>query len=136
MKIMIAVEVCAARSVVWRHWTNPDAIKQWNNASVDWHTTHVENDLRLGEKFTYRMKAKDGSAGFDFSGTYTRLVDQKLIEYELDDDRRVTIHFSESKGATMVEQTFDADNTHSADQQRAGWLAILGNFKKYVEAVI
>jgi uncharacterized protein YndB with AHSA1/START domain len=33
------------------------------------------------------MEAKDGSEGFDFEGTYTRIVPRKLIEYRMDDGR-------------------------------------------------
>ena len=34
-----------------------------------------------------------------------------------------------------VRVTFDAETTHSEEQQRQGWQAILNNFKKYVEAI-
>jgi hypothetical protein len=33
-----------------------------------------------------------------------------------------------------VRETFEAEATHSEEQQRAGWQAILNNFKKHVES--
>jgi uncharacterized protein YndB with AHSA1/START domain len=57
---------------VWAAWSNPKDIVQWNAASDDWHTTKSTVDLREGGTFSSRMEAKDGSAGFDFDGTYNR----------------------------------------------------------------
>jgi hypothetical protein len=34
----------------------------------------------------------------------------------------------------MVHVTFDAETTHSEEQQRQGWQAILNNFAKHVAA--
>lgn len=51
----------------------PDDIVRWNAASDDWHTTSCKVDLRVGGSFCSRMEAKDGSMGFDFEGSYTRL---------------------------------------------------------------
>ena len=45
------------------------------------HTPTATVDLREGGKFSSRMEAKDGSMGFDFAGTYTKIVKHKLIEY-------------------------------------------------------
>ena len=75
----------------------------------------------------------DGSAGFDFEGTYTRIDPQRLIEYTMSDQRRVRVEFAESAGGTTVRETFDAENTHTAEQQREGWQAILDSFARYVE---
>src|SRR5438477_12534599 len=76
---------------VWRCWTGPEHITQWNNASDDWHTPYAENDIRVGGKFLARMEAKDGSFGFDFSGTYEELKINELIVYRIADGREVKI---------------------------------------------
>src|SRR3989454_12013376 len=80
MKITIETTVNAPVEDVWRAWTTPDDIKQWNTASEDWHTTRASVDLRVGGSFSSRMEAKDGSMGFDFAGTYTKIVANELIE--------------------------------------------------------
>lgn len=119
---------------VWRLWTEPDHIKQWNHASEDWHTTEAENDLRAGGKFRSRMEAKDKSMGFDFEGVYEEIQVYHLIQYRLEDDRKVTISFVSEGEQTKVVETFDAESMNPLEMQRQGWQAILDNFKKYVEA--
>ena len=107
---------------------------QWNNASDDWHTPRAQNDLKVGGRFLSRMEAKDGSAGFDFEGTYTKVKEYRLIAYSMDDGRIVRITFSEHGNNTTVVITFDPEQENSLEMQRAGWQAILDNFKKYAEA--
>src|SRR5690606_4877928 len=167
MKITVETHVKASLQTVWDAWNTPEDIKQWNAASDDWHTTQSRVDLREGGTFSARMEAKDGSMGFDFEGTYTRIVPQRLIEYRLGDDRRagatlparmeakdagmgfdcegtytriaprrlieyrlgddrqVKVEFVELPGEVVVRETFDAEGTHSIEQQREGWQAIL-----------
>jgi uncharacterized protein YndB with AHSA1/START domain len=88
MKITIETTVAAPIEEVWRAWTTPEDIKQWNAASDDWHTTASTVDLRVGGAFSSRMEAKDGSFGFDFAGTYTKVVLHRLIEMEFGGARR------------------------------------------------
>ena len=131
--ITIETTIKAPVEKVWKCWTTPSDIMQWNNASPDWHTPSAENDLRPGGKFTSRMEAKDGSMGFDFGGIYDKVETYKTISYTLDDNRKVTINFSSAGNATHVVETFETETTHSEEMQRAGWQSILDNFKKYVE---
>ncbi len=135
MKITVETSVAAPIEAVWREWTTPDSIRQWNAASDDWHTTRATVDLRVGGAFSSRMEAKDGSMGFDFGGTYTRIVLHELIEYSLGDKRVVRVEFEAGDRAVTIRETFDAESTHSAEQQRQGWQAILSNFARHVEAV-
>ena len=91
-------------------------------------------DLTLGGKFNYRMQAKDGSMGFDFEGKFTSINENEGIEFALDDDRKVRISFLETDQGIHVTETFEAEDGHSAEQQKKGWQSILDNFKKHVEA--
>jgi uncharacterized protein YndB with AHSA1/START domain len=134
MKITVERVVKAGRDAVWTAWNNPEDIRQWNAASDDWHTTASSVDLREGGTFSARMEAKDGSTGFDFAGTYSKVVPQELIEYRMDDDREVRVEFSDAGGGTLVRETFDADDVYDAEMQREGWQAILDNFARHVEA--
>lgn len=133
MKITVEAKVKAGLGEVWSAWNDPEAIKQWNAASPDWHTTRSSVDLREGGKFVARMEAKDGSEGFDFEGTYTRVVPRKLIEYRMDDGRQVKVEFREDAGKVLVRETFDAETENPEELQRQGWQAILDNFAKHVE---
>ena len=89
----ISVEVFVNVPIVkaWKDFTDPEAIMVWNAASEDWHTTKSENDLRVGGTFSSRMEAKDGSTGFDFTGTYTTVTPYEKIVYVLEDGRTVEV---------------------------------------------
>ncbi len=133
MNITIETTVQAPIDRVWSAWNDPRAIEQWNAASPDWHTPSASVDLREGGKFRARMEARDGSAGFDFEGIYTRVEPQRLIEYGMSDGRNVRIEFMPAGQAVTVRETFDAEKTNSLEQQREGWQAILDSFARYVE---
>lgn len=132
-KLTVQATIKAPVSKVWKLWTEPEHIKQWNNASDDWHTPHAENDLRPGGKFVARMEAKDGSFGFDFGGEYGDVRTDEYIEYTIGDGRKVEISFSGDNNETKVVETFEAENTNPLEMQQGGWQAILNNFKKYAE---
>lgn len=72
--------------------------------------------------------------GFDFEGTYDEIIDKKLISYIIADGRKVDIEFLQKGIKVNVKETFDAEGTNADEQQRAGWQAILENFRKYVES--
>ncbi len=133
MEITVETSVAAPIEKVWRAYTSPDDVKQWNVASDDWHTTDASVDLRVGGAFSSRMEAKDGSMGFDFAGTYTKIVEHELIEYSFG-DRSARVQFAEGPEGVQVQVSFESEETHSIDQQRDGWQAILENFARYVEA--
>ena len=133
MKITVQTTVAAPIDNVWRAYTTPRDIVRWNAASEDWHTTSATVDLRVGGAFCSRMEAKDGSMGFDFAGTYTKVVDRQLIEYAFG-DRTAKVEFDETPRGVVVRGTFDSEATHSTEQQRDGWQAILNNFARHVEA--
>jgi len=133
MKITVETAVKAKLNKVWNAWNNPADIQQWNTAQDDWHTTRSSVDLRKGGKFSSRMEAKDGSAGFDFEGVYTHVVPQRAIAYRMTDGREVTVEFLERDGEVLVKETFDTESENPPELQRQGWQAILDNFSRYVE---
>jgi uncharacterized protein YndB with AHSA1/START domain len=124
--IVITIETTVAAPVtkVWENWKNPQHIIKWNNAS---------EDLRTGGKFLSRMAAKDGSMSFDFTGTYTAVEQQKKIEYNIADGRKVSVSFVNNGNTTKVVEAFEAETMNTLELQRGGWQSILNNFKKYTE---
>jgi len=54
-------------------FNEPEHIVQWGHASETGTTTKAINDLRVGGTFSYRMEAKDGSAGFDLTAVYDEI---------------------------------------------------------------
>src|SRR5262245_14644486 len=133
MKITVETVVNAWPNEVWRVWNNPDDIIKWNSPHESWHTTRSAVDLREGGQFSARMEAKDGSGGFEFEGTYTRVVRNKVIDFRMSDGREVNVQFIEQAGGVLVRETFDAETENSPEMQRAGWQAILDNFGRHVE---
>jgi uncharacterized protein YndB with AHSA1/START domain len=137
MPVPITVETTVVAPVdrVWRAYTTPAAITRWNAASDDWHTTTATVDLRPGGAFSSRMEAKDGSAGFDFAGTYTDILEHERIAYTFG-GRAAEVAFQPAPGGaggTTVRVSFDPEETHAVEQQRQGWQAILDSFRRYVE---
>jgi len=133
MNIIIETTVKAPIDKVWRAYTSPEDIIQWNAASDDWHTTSSSVELRVGGTFSSRMEAKDGSFGFDFAGTYTKIVPNELIEYVFD-NRYASVEFVQTNNGVKVRITFVAETEHTIEQQEEGWQAILNKFAKHVEA--
>lgn len=133
--VTVKATVNAPIEKVWTSWNEPSHITKWCQASADWHAPFAENDLKNGGKFKTTMAAKDGSFSFDFGGTYTNVQRHQLIEYVMDDQRRVKILFESKGNQTEVTETFDPENTHDIEMQRGGWQAILDSFKRYTESL-
>lgn len=138
-KIKVEVIIPADIKKVWEHWNNPESIKGWAFASDTWECPYAENDLQVGGRFLTRMSAKDGSASFDFTGTYTDVLDLRQIKYSMDKadgenmHRECEILFTDlGDGTTRIEEEFSPEEVNSEEMQRAGWSAILENFKKFV----
>ena len=131
--ITVETHLKAPIEKVWHDYTNTEAVKGWNAASEDWHCPKAENDLRPGGKFNYRMEARDGSDGFDFTGTYDEVIELAKISYTMDDGRSVVVAFTPEGEGTDVVVTFDPESENSREMQRDGWQSILDNFKVYSE---
>jgi uncharacterized protein YndB with AHSA1/START domain len=131
--ITVETTVNAPVEKVWKNWNEPKHIMQWCYASDDWHTPYAENDLKTGGTFKSTMAAKDGSMSFDFGGVYSNVTKHQEIAYTIADGRKVIVVFSAQDGKTKVTETFEAEGTNPVEMQRAGWQAILDNFKKYTE---
>ncbi len=135
--VTVEIEVNVPREKAWQYWTLPEHVIRWNFASDDWCAPRAENDVRVGGVFSCRMEAKDGSVGFDFSGTYTSVKEYERLEYALmgEDARKVCVEFIAHEGGCKIVETFEAEEENSLELQKAGWQSILNNFKKYVETL-
>lgn len=138
-KIKVETIVGADVEKVWKHWNEPESIKGWAFASDDWECPYADNDLRVGGRFVTRMAAKDGSFSFDFAGTYTEVLEFERIAYLMDradgeeEARDCLIIFRDlGDGTTKIEEEFYPETQNSTELQKAGWQAILENFKKFV----
>ncbi len=133
-RIIVETTVHAPLEKVWEAYTSPEHVTYWNFASDDWHCPRAEADLRVGGQFSSRMEAKDGSMGFDFAGTYTRIVTNERIDYRFG-DRHASVVFTPEGDRVKVSVSFDPETVFPVEQQRAGWLSILDNFARYVPTI-
>jgi uncharacterized protein YndB with AHSA1/START domain len=133
MKIKIQTIIPADKKKVWKFYTEPKHIVNWNFASDDWCCPSAENDMRVGGKFKARMEARDKSFGFNFEAMYNEIVEGEQFTYTMEDGREVNVFFELLDDATRVTVIFDAETENSEELQRDGWQSILNNFKRYVE---
>lgn len=132
--ITIEARVNAPLEKVWESWTSPADIIHWNAASPDWCCPRATNDLRKGGVFTSRMEARDGSMGFDLEGRHEEVVPMQMIASVLGDGRKMQVKFAAEGNQTLITESFEPENIHPEEMQRAGWQAILDNFKQYTES--
>lgn len=131
--ITVEVTVNVPVEKAWKDFTDPSSITGWYFAGEDWHAPAAENDLKTGGNFKTRMEARDGSMGFDFEGTYTKIEPNKMIAFIMPDNRKVSVLFRSEGDKTVITETFDAETANPIELQQAGWQAILENFKKFTE---
>jgi uncharacterized protein YndB with AHSA1/START domain len=134
--IKVETVIDAPIEKVWEFFIQPQHIIKWNSAADDWHTVHAKNDVYIGGKFSYRMEAKNGSMGFDFNGTYTRVRPLEYIEYLIEDGRKVKISFVKGVDSIKILEYFEPEKVNPIEAQKQGWQAILNNFKRYVEVAL
>ncbi len=132
--ITIQALVKASKEQVWECWNDPQHIMQWAFASDDWECPAAENDPRVEGRFKNTLAAKDKSMSFDFSGTYTVVDLHQRLDYTLDDDRKVSVVFTETPEGVQVVQSFEAEPENPIHFQQLGWQAILDNFATYAES--
>jgi uncharacterized protein YndB with AHSA1/START domain len=132
----ITVEITVNKGVekVWKTWIDPDSIVRWNHADNSWYCPKASNDFRVGGTFSYIMAAKDNSTSFDFNGIYTSIVKEKDIEYTIQGERKVKVHFEAvDEHTAKVIETFEIETVNTIEKQKEGWSAILVNFKNVCE---
>ena len=131
--ITVNTTVKATVENVWKLWTTPADIMQWNNPSDDWRNVLVEVDLKDEGRFLFRMQAKDGSEGFDYCGKYDKVKTNELIELTTSDGRKAINTFIPHGDETIVTETFEVETQTPIDIQRDFCQNVLNNFKKYAE---
>ena len=131
-RITIKATVAAEKQKAWDYYTLPIHITKWNFADASWHCPTATNDLKVGGRYLARMEARDGSFSFDFDAVYTEIQHGEYFTYEFG-GRFATVEFTPKGEATEVVVTFDPESENPLELQRAGWQAILNNFKSYTE---
>lgn len=143
-RLTVSTTINNSLEKVWESFWKSEHIVHWCFASDDWHCPKsVSPEPAVGVIFSNTFAAKDGSFSFDLTAQYTEVIPMKKLvytmgemkEYFLDTGRIVDITFEETPEWVKITETFDAEDIHSAEQQIAGWGAILENFRKYTETL-
>ena len=135
MKIKVDVLVNTSLEETWKCFTQPEPIVNWNAASEDWCCPSAHSDLKAGGSFSYRMEARDGSMGFDFSGKFNEVDFQRHILILLDDNRSLEVWFEAVDGGIRLTEEFEAENMNPVELQQQGWQAILNAYKNYCQSL-
>ena len=101
----------APRNLVFDAWTKPELLKRWLGVFGDWSFAVCEVDLRVGGKYRYVWRGKDGKE-MGMGGVYREIVrPERLVSTEeFDDpwypgDAQDTTVFVEKGGKTTVTTT-------------------------------
>jgi len=133
--LSVQTSIKAPIEKVWKCWTTPADIIQWNNPSEDWETTSVTLHLKDNGNFIYKMKTKDDSVAFDFTGIYDKVIINEYIKSTLFDGRKVVNIFKSNGDETILIENFDPEAQTPIPDQEAFTQAVIDNFKKYVEGL-
>lgn len=133
-QITVQAVIAAEPRKVWEYYTRPEHITQWNFASDDWHCPRASNEMKVGGRYNARMEARDQSFGFDFEAVYEAVEPGKSFIYKMADGRRASVELAPQDRQTRITVRFDAETENSQEMQKAGWQAILDNFKRYTES--
>ena len=133
--IIIKREIISSAPIeaVWKAWTTPDEIKQWNAASDDWHTTAASVDLRVGGSFSFLVRRQGQE--IDHVGEYLELDRPRHLAFtwgagapgEKPDMSRLSIDISAIDNGCELTLTHELhpDWADFADRTREGWTKIL-----------
>lgn len=132
-KITVSTIINASPEEVWEYLTEQQYVEKWNYFRDDWKTSCIVNDFKLGGKFNYRLEAKDGNEGFNFTGVYKEINPFTHYGYTHADDRKVDIKLNNYGDKTEVIYEFDSNKSHTRQEQEERWATILENLNKFVE---
>ena len=143
MTLRLTRVVPARREVVFRAWTDPEALRRWWVPFEGMTVPAAEVDLRPGGRYRFTMRSPKGEE-FGLTGVYREVRPPERLVYtwrwegterDGDGETLVTVDF-EARGATTLlhlthEQFPDAD---TRDRHGAGWGGVLDGLVAVTEA--
>lgn len=131
--VVATVLVGRTLDIVWKNWITPEDIKKWNIPFDNWCCPVVENEVKEGGRFFFRMETKDGREGFDHKGKYDEVMPLQYIKYTQDDGRKSVIEFQQIDRNTIVRESFEPEKLVPDEVQQEFCQSVLQRFKTYVE---
>jgi len=133
--IDVSTLIHADIDVIWDAYNNPEHIKEWYRASDAWYCPKSQSIFQVWGRFTHTMSSHDGEMHFDFEWTYTEIIENELVAYILDDERKVQVQFTDEDSLVKVTLNFEPDDQSDIQGQTLWWEAILSNFAWYAESL-
>ena len=117
----------APRALVYRAYTEPDLMSQWQLGPPGWTMPVCEMDVRVGGRYRWMWRSETDGREFGFSGVY-REVDPalRLVHTERyepgtvggefsEAEALITVGFAEDNGMTTVTSTMDFGSKAARD---------------------
>ena len=124
--------VDAPRVRAFEAWVEPKHIVHWFYASEGWTTPFAETDVRPGGAYRIGFASPDGKNDFVFEGVYDEIAPPDRLVFTIGDGRPISVTFADADGKTRVALDLALETTHSEEQQREGWGAMLDHLADYL----
>src|SRR5262249_10578279 len=117
----------APQALVYRTYTEPEALRRWLLGPPGWSMPVCEMDVRVGGQFRWRWRSEENGAEFGFSGTFLEVQPpSKIVHTEAYEpgtvggayprnDAIVTVTFTEDRGLTTVTTLIDFGSKEARD---------------------
>jgi uncharacterized protein YndB with AHSA1/START domain len=116
----------AARSLVYRAYTEPALVQRWLLGPPGWSMPVCEMDVRVGGKYRWRWRSDEDASEFGFAGTFREVTPSRLVHTEQYDpgtvgdvppqnEALVSVTFAEENGITTVTTLMDFGSKEARD---------------------
>jgi uncharacterized protein YndB with AHSA1/START domain len=117
----------AARSLVYRAYTEPALVQRWLLGPPGWSMPVCEMDVRVGGRYRWRWRSDKDASEFGFAGTFREVQPaSRLVHTEAYDsgtlgeaypqsEALVTVTFTEDDGVTTVTTLIEFESKEARD---------------------
>jgi len=136
----------APRELVWRAWTQPEALVLWMGP-VEWPAVEVVNDLSVGGAWRIRLRNPQTGQNLWQGGVYREITapERLVFTFRWDEshedgppvDTMVTVQLSEADdgGATVMDFTHEGlKSEQSLTGHRHGWSSTADRLEAWLAA--
>jgi len=130
MTLRLTRVVPARREVVFRAWTDPEALRRWWVPFEGMTVPAAEVDLRPGGRYRFTMRSAKGEE-FHLSGVYREVRPPERLVYTwrwegADGETLVTVDFEASGATTLLHLTHERFPDDAVrDRHGTGWAGVL-----------
>jgi uncharacterized protein YndB with AHSA1/START domain len=117
--------------MVFKAWTDPDALKKWFSPSGKWEMAVSALDVRVGGKYKFELVSNDSNKWI-VSGEYKEIIPNSKISFTWTTEdvkaTLVTVAFKQTGDLTEVSVHHDLlPNQEQVEEHKWGWNGCLDN---------